>query len=361
MTSTTTTNRRRLVFHRLTVAAVSPETPDSVTVTFDVPPALADEFRFRPGQHLTVRCPGDGTEARRSYSLCNAPGTPLRIGVRRLDGGQVSTWLCDRAAVGEQIEVLPPLGGFVLLAPTGQRRRLGFVAAGSGITPVLSMISAALADDPDTDVALLALNRTTADTMFVEELHSLKSRFPQRFQLTFSCTREQRDTDPLGHRPTRADLERLLAFEVLPPADDWFLCGPAGLLSELESVLRGSGVAPERIHRELFTTDRKHTPRAGARGAATTGTAATVTFLGRSTSVAIPPGATLLEAARTARTDLPYSCEAGVCSTCRALVRRGDVEMAESPGLTAQERADGFVLTCRATAASTDLELDFDV
>ncbi|TCK26305.1 ferredoxin--NADP reductase [Pseudonocardia endophytica] len=354
--------RRALVFHPLTVARVVRETPDSVALTFDVPPELAEEFTFRPGQHLTLRHGTEDDEVRRSYSLCSTPGGPLRIGVRKVDDGRVSTWLADEITAGDEIELLPPLGSFVVPPSTGTSRRLSFVAAGSGITPVLAMVSAVLAEDPDATVTLLVLNRTMADAMFVEELQELKSTHLDRLQLTFCCTREQRASDPLGRRPTGEDLRRLRDLGVLADADHWFLCGPHGLLDELTAVLTTTGVPDDRIHHELFTTGREAVRRAAATaGPAAASTRATVTFLGRSTAVPVPHGATLLDAARAVRRDLPYSCEAGVCSTCRALVREGEVESPDCPGLTSEERDKGFVLACQATAAADSVELDFDI
>lgn len=353
--------RRALVFHPLTVAAVEPEGTDSVVVTFEVPPQETETFAFRPGQHITVRRPGAGTgDVRRSYSLCG-PANALRIGVRTVAGGSVSTWLANEVAPGDQVEVLPPLGGFLLSPPTGTHRRLTFVAAGSGITPILAMVTAVLDDDPHADVALLVLNRTMADAMFVEDLQALKSRHMGRFTLLFCCTREQRETDPLGRRPMREDLWRFRENGVLPDADEWYLCGPASLLDDLDDVLRQTGVDPERVHRELFGVAAVTGAAPAAVPGQQRGTQATVTFLGRSTPVVVAPGSTLLAAARAVRGDLPYSCEAGVCSTCRALVRAGEVSGPECPGITAAERADGFVLTCQAQAASDVLELDFDV
>ena len=356
------TGRRALVFHPLTVAAVEQEAADSVVVTLEVPPEQIETFAFRPGQHITVRRPAGGVgETRRSYSLCGPPGAPLRIGVRRVAGGNVSNWLADEIGPGDRVDVLPPLGSFVLSPATGRRRRLTFVAAGSGITPILAMVTAVLEDDPHTDVAVWFLNWTIADAMFVEDLQALKSRHLGRLQLTFCCTREQRDNDPLGRRPTRDDLRRLRDYGVLPDADDWYLCDPAALLDQFDDVLGEAGVDPTRVHRELFNTSGVATSAPISSPRQQGATLATVTFLGRSTAVTVAPGATLLDAARTVRADLPYSCEAGVCSTCRALVRSGEIASPDCPGLTAEERADGFVLTCQAVAASDAVDLDFDV
>lgn len=346
-------------FHPLEVRAVTRTAIDGVIVEFSVPDHLGSAFTGEPGQHVTLRTTIHDQEVRRSYSVCSRPGESLRVAIRKLPGGRMSTFIHD-LEVGQIVDVMPPLGAFTLPPPNDRDRQYTFIAAGSGITPILAMIADCLGGRPTVRTALLYINRTTRDTMLVDELHELKCSHPSRLQLTFATTRESRAASVLGRRPDRADVQLLLDAGVLPPADHWFLCGPEALAELFEAVLAGRGIPPTSIHRESYGA-------APATRAARTFTDApadnsmTFSFRGRDSTVFISREQALLDAAVAACPDLPYSCRTGACSTCRARVRAGSVAMGEAPGLTALERGQGYVLACQATTLSPHVEIDFDV
>lgn len=345
-------------FRPLRVAAVAHDTDDAVVVTFDVPDDDAGELAFEPGQHLTIRHHHDGEELRRSYSICSPRGGPLRIGVRRLPDGRVSGWIHDTLAPGAVVDVLPPSGSFVLdPAPTGDRHHVA-VAAGSGITPVLGIVATALAEEPDAVVTLLLVNRSAASAMLLEEVQALKDRYLDRLRLLFVLTREQTDIELLSGRPDRERLVELVAAGLLPTdADRYWLCGPEQLVVDVTEVLGREGVADDRIRHELFGTAEAVVRRPVADSV---GARAVVTLGGRTTEVDVGAGEVILDAVRRARPDVPYSCTAGVCATCKARVVEGTVDLGTVHGLAADQVERGFVLTCQAQPTSDSLIVDFD-
>ncbi|MFD1146871.1 1,2-phenylacetyl-CoA epoxidase subunit PaaE [Saccharothrix hoggarensis] len=341
----------RPVFHKLTVASVEQLCSDAVAVTFDVPPALAAEFAFKPGQYLTLR---NGDE-RRSYSICAPEGGPLRIGVRKVDGGLFSSLLVDRVQRGDVLEVLPPLGNFT---PSGGAHH-GLVVAGSGITPALSIAASVLASGAR--VTLLYGNRRADTVMFAEELADLKDRYPARFQLVHVLSREPRDVELFTGR-LDADKLRALFASVVPWADvdQWWLCGPYGMVRDAKAVLEGLGVPATSVHHELFYVDEPPPPPRRAAESSTASATATVILDGRTTVVPLPADVPILDAAQRVRADLPFACKGGVCGTCRALVVSGEVEMRRNYALEPREVEAGFVLTCQSLAASSAVTVDFD-
>ncbi|MDU0288502.1 1,2-phenylacetyl-CoA epoxidase subunit PaaE [Saccharothrix longispora] len=346
-------------FHKLTVASVERLCSDAVAVTFDVPAPLADLFAFRAGQFVTLR---NGDE-RRSYSICAAVGTPLRIGVRRVDGGLFSTLLVDRVQPGDVLEVLPPAGNFTpedVIPGDSAGAHHGLVVAGSGITPALSIAASVLA--AGARVTLLYGNRRADTVMFGDELADLKDRYPARFQLVHVLSREPRDVELFSGRLDAAKL-RALFGTVVPWADvdDWWLCGPYGLVTDARSVLSSLGVPDGRVHHELFYVNEPPPPPLRADDAAVRAAATcTVVLDGRSTDVPLPAGVPILDAAQRVRSDLPFACKGGVCGTCRALVVSGEVEMRRNYALEPREVEAGFVLTCQSEARTTSITVDFD-
>ena len=340
----------RPVFHKLTVASVERLCSDAVAVTFEVPPALAEEFAFAPGQYLTLR---NGDE-RRSYSICAPAGGPLRIGVRRVDDGLFSMWLVDRVQPGDVLEVLPPLGNFT---PSGGAHH-GLVVAGSGITPALSIAASVLARGAR--VTMLYGNRRADTVMFAEELADLKDRYPARFQLVHVLSREPRDVELFTGRLDAAKLRALFAT-VVPWADveQWWLCGPYGLVRDAEDVLASLGVPSSSVHHELFYVDEPPPPPRRAESSAAAATA-TVILDGRTTEVPLPADVPILDAAQRVRADLPFACKGGVCGTCRALVTSGEVEMRRNYALEPAEVEAGFVLTCQSVAVTPAVTVDYD-
>ena len=348
-------------FTPLRVAAVDRLTSDSVALTFDVPDAVAADFRFTPGQHLTLRRVVDGQDLRRTYSVCaSAAGGPLRVAVKRLDGGAFSTWVTDTLQPGDELEVLPPSGRFGPAVDAARARRYGLVAAGSGITPVLSIAATVLDVEPESTVVLLYGNRTQGSVMFLEELSDLKDSFPERLQLVHVLSREEQESELLSGRLDGPRLARLL--EVLVPVDDvdeWYLCGPFGMVTDGEQVLLDAGVDPARVHTELFHADAPP-PRAPREG----GPAGSATVLaelhGRTTTLTVDPdGAPVLDALLAVRPDAPYACKGGVCGTCRARVTAGAVEMDVNYALEPDEIAAGVVLTCQAHPTTPEVRLSY--
>ena len=360
---------RSRTFHALRVAAVSALTDDSAAITFEVPDELADQLAFDAGQSLTVRRVVDGVEHRRSYSICAPVGAAPRIGVREIPGGVVSSWLVREVRPGDEVEVQLAPGGFratpeVLAA--GERHLC--VAAGSGITPVLS-IAASLLAHPDARVTLLYGNRTTASVMFAEEVADLKDRHGPRLSVVHVLSREPRDVELLSGRLDAERLERVLTSlaPVGPdhPVDHAWLCGPHRMVQDARTVLGRLGLGAEQVHAELFFVDEpppelvRATAAPGA-GAGRATSEATVVLDGLSSTSTVARDRPLLDSAQETRADLPFACRGGVCGTCRALVREGEVEMARNYALEPAEVESGFVLTCQARPLTDAVTVDFD-
>ncbi|HEX3792232.1 MAG TPA: 1,2-phenylacetyl-CoA epoxidase subunit PaaE [Pseudonocardiaceae bacterium] len=357
--SAPTSTRRRTGWHSLTVAEVSRLCDDAVAVTFDVPAELAEEFRFRPGQSLTLRRVVDGVEQRRSYSICAPAGARPRIGVREVPGGLFSSWLVREARPGDRIEVAPPTGSFTPdLAAAGHHV---LIAAGSGITPVLSIAASVLAD-PDTRVTLLYGNRRSATVMFTDELADLKDVCPARLELAHVLSREPREAELFSGRLDPAKLRVLLpALLRVSDVDHWWLCGPFEMVTGATALLTELGVPVERVHRELFYVDTPPEPvRHEEPGVTGPSSAVTVVLDGRSTEVTLPRHTSVLEGAQRVRPDLPFACKGGVCGTCRARVVTGEVDLRRNYALEKSELDAGFVLTCQSYPVSDQLTVDYD-
>ncbi|MGW3678027.1 2Fe-2S iron-sulfur cluster-binding protein [Streptomyces prasinus] len=348
-------------FHRLRVAAVDRLTDDSVALTLAVPPELRKEYRYAPGQHLALRRRADGEDLRRTYSICSpapdgtGPGT-LRVGVRLVDGGAFSTYALKEIGVGDELEVMTPAGRFTLTPAPG---RYAAIVGGSGITPVLSIVSTLLEREPGARFCLIRSDRTAASTMFLEEVADLKDRYPDRFQLVSALSREEQQA---GLPSGRLDEERLTALlpALLPvgQVDGWFLCGPYGLVEGAARALRGLGVERSRIHEEIFHVDT------GAPAVPTAPALAhsTVTALldGRGGTWPVQDGESLLETVLRNRPDAPYACKGGVCGTCRAFLVSGRVRMDRNFALESEETDAGYVLACQSHPMTEKVELDFD-
>ncbi len=347
-------------FHPLAVAEVRRETADAVSLRFEVPAALADDYRFVQGQHLNVRAWLDGEELRRSYSICSAPDDgELRVAIKRVPGGRFSAWAVERLKPGDVLDVMTPEGRFFTpLDPRNAKHYVAF-AAGSGITPILSLARATLAREPRSRFTLVYGNRRLASTMFLESLWALKDRYLPRFALYHVFSRETQDIELFNGR---IDAARVRAFleALIPPAsiDEAFVCGPASMIDEVEGALAAAGVA--RVHVERFGV-------AGAAAAAPVDDAeaaeARITLLvdGVRREIEFHRGAhSILDAGRAAGIDLPFSCKGGMCSTCRAKLLEGEVKMAKNYALEPHEVAAGYVLTCQAYPLTERVLLSFD-
>ena len=368
--------RRRPAFHPLNVAAVDRLTADAVAITFAVPEELRETFAFSAGQHLTVRRPGgagpvgsagaDGEDVRRSYSICSTPDElarhgRLRIGVREIPGGAFSAFACGALRGGDTVEVLPPLGHFTTAFAPDRVRHYGAVVAGSGITPVLSLIANALAVEPASTFTLVYGNRTANTVMFAEELADLKDRYPSRLHLVHVLSREQGESALLSGRIDADRLGRLL--DTIVPGDaieEWFLCGPYGMVVDAKAVLTGRGLPESAVHTELFHVDAPPEPPRRPADEPGAGAEVTIVLDGRSSSFTMGRDERVLDAALKVRGELPYACKGGVCSTCKAKVVEGEVTMARNYALEPDEVAAGYVLTCQSSPTTDKLIVDYD-
>lgn len=351
-------------FHALTVREIRRETEDSVSIAFAVPDRLAATFRFAPGQYLTLRCFLDGAELRRPYSICaGLDDGELRIAVRLLEGGRFSGFVRERLRAGERLEVMPPMGRFTVpLAPEAARGFLA-IAAGSGITPVLSLLKTILAREPKSRFVLLYGNRTARSIMFRDALQDLKDRHLDRLTVLHVLSREPQPVPLLSGRIDRERIAAVLAH-VLPAAmiDHALLCGSSGLIETARATLLVAGLPPERVHAELFTPAADAGPPAAAPPAPGRDRAALalVVLGGRRHELELMAGETVVAAARRVGLDVPYSCTGGMCCTCRAKLLAGEVTMAVNYGLEPAELEAGFVLACQARPRTARLVLDFD-
>ncbi|MBV6416091.1 MAG: 1,2-phenylacetyl-CoA epoxidase, subunit E [Steroidobacteraceae bacterium] len=356
-----------LRFHPLTLESKAAIADDAVCLTFAVPESLREEYRFAAGQHLALRIDAEDGE-RRTYSIMSPEGsTQLRIGVRAHPCGRISTFLMQRLAVGDRVDVLTPNGSFhSRVDPARVARRVAF-AAGSGITPVLSIAATVLEREPRGSFLLFYGNRTAASTMFLDEVMALKNRFPTRLAVHWLFSREPQDIDILNGRIDAAHVRAFArVFFDAPTVDEYFLCGPGSMNDDIAAALRTLGaVGP--IHTEFFGAAAvPPTPQIVAPPPAPVAapglTRITVTMDGRRRSfeMATQGGETVLEAAERAGLDLPYSCRAGVCSTCRTKVTSGAVAMDQNHALEDWELAEGFVLCCQSRPTSAELEITYD-
>lgn len=351
------------VFHALRVADVRPETDDSVSVTFEVPDQLADEYRYLPGQHVTLKATIDGQDVRRSYSICaNANTGQLRVGIKRLPGGAFSTYATSDLAAGDVLEVMPPVGEFTITPDPAAANHYGAIAAGSGITPVLSLIATTLESEPESRFTLVFGNRGAQSIMFLDELEGLKDRYPARFQLVHVLSREGGEIPLFTGRLDEDKLAGL--FEQVVDAksvDDWYLCGPYEMVQSARAALAAYGVADDAIHDELFFAgpiDPASLPPIPEDDAGTV--ELRFSLDGRSSSVRMRPETSVLDAALSVRRELPYSCKGGMCASCKARVLEGEVEMTKNYALVEADLDAGFVLTCQAHPTSEVVVVDFD-
>ena len=351
-------------FHPLPIS-VRHETDESVLVEFDVPPELRQTFRHRPGQHVVLRAELDGQEVRRSYSICtSAADDRLGVGIKRIPGGVFSTYATTELDDGDTVEVMAPIGDFGHTPDPAAANHYVALAAGSGITPILSIISSILEVEQHSRVTLVYGNRTTSSIMFLEELEALKNRYCQRFQLIHVLSRELHEVPLFSGRIDDEKL-RMLASSLIPPGDvdGWFVCGPLDMVETVGTTLGELGVDADSIHTELFFDERIEAPpevAADAEGMV----AMTVLIDGRSSMVMVDPaGPPLLDYARSVRPQVPFACKGGMCATCKALVTEGEATLDKNYALTEAEVADGYVLTCQSHPAPrvTEMTITFDV
>ena len=351
-------------FHRLAVRDLRRETPDAVSLTFAIPGGLATDYAFAPGQYLTLRTTMDGEEVRRSYSICSCPDDQeLRIAVKKVDGGAFSSWVLDDLKSGDELDVMTPTGRFgVAHTPSEARVHVGF-AAGSGITPIISIIRGILGREPNSRFFLFYGNRSASNILFREALEELKDRFLGRLSLFYVLSQEEQDLPILQGRLDRPKVEILLRAMV--PAnivDHVFVCGPVAMSEEIEATCVDLGIPADRIHVERFVSGLGGKPRPKAVIVPEAPPAAIASLIvdGKRKDVPVADGEAILDAALRAGIDLPYACKGGMCSTCRAKVVEGETRMDVNYSLEPWELNAGFVLTCQAHPLSPRVVVDYD-
>lgn len=355
-------------FHPLTVAEIRAETPDSRLVRFTVPAELHELYRYREGQHLTLKARIGDEEVRRSYSICaSAAEQRLEVVVRHVPGGRFSGHVMEHLKPGDEIEIFPPAGRFNLPPAEGRGpRHFVFFAAGSGITPVMSLIETALESEPGARVSLFYGNRDGASTIFREAISALKNRHMERFAFWHFLTRQQLEIPFFRGRLDGAKVGDILDTLLRGHAvDHWFVCGPDSMIDDIEATLGLRGIARETVHSERFLNEGQ--PAGLAAGQAReTGSHARASRIsaildGTVHEVEYAPGAgSVLEALAAAGLDVPFSCKGGVCTTCRAKLREGTAEMAVNYGLEPDEVAAGYILTCQAVPTGERLVISYD-
>ena len=355
-------------FHDLVVAHREQLTDRAVALTFAVPDELVSLFlRFEAGQHLTLRAPIGGEDVRQSYSLCLSPVRArrmqaIRVGVGQVPGGRMSSFLNSAVRVGDTLSVMPPLGSFVVPTQPDAARHHCLIAAGSGITPVLAHVENLLSREPLSRVTLFFGNRSTREVMFLEELEDLKNAHMGRFQLVHVLSREP-GVELLTGRLDPERLQRLFAaFAPVESVDEFYLCGPFGMVDGAQTLLRSLGVDEAHVHHEVFHVPVHGVPVAPVPAEDVAGEAVvTVTLDGRTSRVEMSdPTESILAATLRVRPDAPYSCTGGVCGTCRARLVSGEVRMDRSYALEADEIAAGMVLACQSHPVTDEVTLTYD-
>ena len=352
-------------FHALRIAEVVRETDDANSIRFDVPDDLKPAFVFKAGQHLTLRAAIGGEDVRRNYSLCVAPHEgELKVTVKRIAGGAFSNWVAEELKAGDTLDVMTPHGSFTTDFDAAQARRYVGFAGGSGITPIMSLIRTALSVEPGSRFTLFYGNRDASSVIFLDALADLKDRYMGRFELYHFLSDEDGDVELFNGMLDRATCEAAIEALVDAPnqVDAWFICGPGPMMDAAEAALVERKVAHDRLHIERFTAGRPSAAVAAqimALQQEAAGLMLAVTLDGRTRRIAFD-GANILDSAREAGMPAPFACKAGVCATCRARVVSGKVEMAARYGLSDDEIAAGYVLTCQSVPVGEGVAVDYD-
>jgi len=352
-------------FYTLRVAEIVPETDEANSIRFDLPEELQEAFRFKAGQHLSVRADIGGEEVRRNYSLCVAPEEgQLKVTVKRIAGGVFSNWVGDNLKAGDTLDVMAPHGSFTVEFDPAKAHHYAAFAGGSGITPVMSLIKTALGTEPESRFTLFYGNRDSNSVIFLEQLAALKDRYLGRFELYHFLSDEEGDVDLFNGMLDRETCDEALDHLVndAKAIDAWFICGPGPMMDAAEAALTDRGVAKDRIHIERFLAGRPSAALAAQMAQLqekAAGLTLSVTLDGRTRKVEFTE-ANILDSAREAGLPAPFACKAGVCATCRAKVTKGKVEMAARYGLTDEEVAAGYVLTCQSVPVGEGVAVDYD-
>ncbi|MBD2811245.1 phenylacetate-CoA oxygenase/reductase subunit PaaK [Xenorhabdus sp. Vera] len=354
----------RYSFHRLSISAIERETPEAVTVTLHVPSELKKHFNYQPGQHLTLKARVNGEELRRCYSICSSPlDGILQIGVKAIYQGRFSTFINQQLKVGDELEVMLPQGNFGHRPIATQQGRYLAVAAGSGITPILSIIKSTLALEPDSTFTLIYGNRTSRSVMFKEVLSDLKNRYLSRFQALYLFSQETTDSPLFNGRIDTGHLHRigktLLNFSQF---DHAFLCGPEAMLDDAHSALEQAGIPAKCIHSERFNTGRAQISPRSINLAERSDIPVEIHLDGRTFNITMnAEDDSILDAALRQGADLPYACKGGVCATCKCQLKSGEVDMHVNYSLEPDQLAAGYILSCQSWPKGDGVVVDFDV
>lgn len=354
-------------FHKLRIKEIRKETDDCVSISFDIPENLRQVFTFEHGQNITLKRDLNGEEARRSYSICTSPfENELRVAIKKLEGGVFSSFAHTQLNLGDEIEVLPPTGRFNTKLDPAHKKSYLAIAAGSGITPVISIIKTTLQTEPRSSFTLVYGNRTRHSIIFFEELEALKNKYPDRLNLIYILSREGTDTAIHSGRIDTNKLQQLTKLIDYSKIDDVFICGPEEMIFTAKEFLENQQIDSSKIHFELFTTPGQKKKNISAASINDTKSAdkshITIKLDGRSMEFDLSPDSaeTILDAAITLGADLPYSCRGGVCCTCKAKLIEGKVEMDMNWGLEEEEVAQGYILTCQSHPRTASVVVDFD-
>jgi len=355
-------------FHPLKIKEIRRETPDCVSVVFDIPGELQKDFSFTQGQSLTMRTFINKEEVRRTYSICSSPiENEWRVAIKKVDGGSFSTLANEQLKKGDTLEVMPPVGRFYTALNPSQKKHYVAFAAGSGITPVLSLIKTTLVTETKSEFTLVYGNRSRGSIIFFEELEGLKNKFMDRFNLIHILSRERTDASLNFGRINSDKLTELSKLIEYKKADDFFLCGPEEMIFAVKAYLEAAGIDQKKIHFELFTTpgETKKSVVKSRESGVNTGPISKVTLKldGRSVDfdLSLNSDTTILDAALQQGADLPYACKGGVCCTCKARLLEGEVEMDVHWGLEQEEVEQGFILTCQSHPKTDKVVVDFDI
>ncbi|MCO5284884.1 MAG: 2Fe-2S iron-sulfur cluster-binding protein [Chitinophagaceae bacterium] len=350
-------------FHRIRVRKINKETSECVSIEFDIPEDKKDLFQFKQGQNITIKSDIDG--GRRAYSICSSPlENRLAVAVKHIPNGVFSTFALEKLREGDELEIMEPAGSFFTELAVDQSKYYVFFAAGSGITPIISIIKTVLATEKDSRVALFYGNKSVSTIIFKDELEALKDRYMERCSLTYILSREQTDS-PLN--TGRIDNEKLQLLDPLfdfSKGDEFFVCGPEAMIFTVRDYLKEKGVAASKIHFELFNTpvaEEKKQEEKPETKATSQESAVSITVDGRTYDLDVPyDRPTILDAGLDMGIDLPYSCKSGVCTTCRAKLLKGEVEMDCNYGLEDYEVEQGYILTCQSHPRTPECEVDYD-
>ena len=356
-----------LHFHELKIKKIKKETQDCVSLSFEVPQELSEKFQFKQGQNITVRTTIDGEEVRRSYSICSAPyENELRVAVKKVETGKFSSWSNEKLKPGDVLEVMPPTGRFYTeLNPSHQKKYIAF-AAGSGITPVISLIKTTLKTELQSNFTLVYSNRSRSSIIFFEELEGLKNKYIDRLHIIYLLSREQTDTPVNFGRINEAKLNELNKLIKLNKYDEYFVCGPEEMIFTVNDFLEARGVDKKQIHFELFHPRGIKIEKANMQLTEKSDegpkSKITVKLDGRAFDFDLSFNSdSILDAALKQGADLPFACKGGVCSTCKARIISGEVKMDSNYALEPDELAKGFILTCQSHPVTDKVIIDYDV